>query len=159
MNALFWRSNPDFSLTRLAAEACLLLAEKPGPRSPRYARLPSPHYPNAGSIKAAFNAFCCSQTPKAALLKSWIDAAKGLAIWLIVTTHAINEFRALPGFDMHGRTAEIIDFYCTALAPMRLPLFFILSGALAARTINGSWPALMKRKVWFSSTYSHSGLW
>ncbi|WP_288819846.1 acyltransferase family protein [uncultured Corynebacterium sp.] len=72
----------------------------------------------------------------------WVDAAKGLCILLVVLGHAITELQA------HGyytaQWAEINFF----LGPIRMPLFFLLSGLFAGKALKESWHKLANRRIW-----------
>ena len=82
-------------------------------------------------------------------MKIWINVAKGLAIWLVVSTHAIADFRRLSGFSMDGRAAEVLNFYIVALGPLRMPLFFAISGALAFNALQRPWGVIARTRLWF----------
>lgn len=72
----------------------------------------------------------------------WVDAAKGLCILLVVMGHAITELNA------HGYYTwlwEDVNFF---LGPIRMPLFFMLSGLFAGKALKESWYRLADRRIW-----------
>jgi uncharacterized membrane protein YcfT len=71
----------------------------------------------------------------------WVNAAKGIAIVLVVLHHASQELRLL---GMEGPGWEQLDY---ALRTLRMPLFFLASGLFAARALKLPWAVLLKTKV------------
>lgn len=83
----------------------------------------------------------------------WIDALKGLCILMVVLYHVVQQV------DIHAITpfsSSLIDisdrawsFFNWALSPLRMPVFFALSGWLAARHINAAFssPDLVRHVV------------
>ncbi len=81
----------------------------------------------------------------------WLDTAKGLSIIGVVLFHAHLCAWSL-GFEP-AYTGAINDF----LQPIRMPLFFTISGVLAANALARSWPTVLAGRVW---TYVYIfGLW
>lgn len=73
---------------------------------------------------------------------NWVDSAKGLCILLVVLGHAITTLGA------HGYSTGIwadVNFF---LGPVRMPLFFLLSGLFAAKALSESWTKLANRRIW-----------
>lgn len=71
----------------------------------------------------------------------WIDAARGLAIVLIVLLHAVDWLRTA-GLPLHVWTA-----LNEVLRTVRLPLFFLVAGLLATSAIARSWRELLSGRV------------
>jgi uncharacterized membrane protein YcfT len=74
---------------------------------------------------------------------AWIDTARGLAILLVVLIHSV---------DWIQETTIRIPFWDDVnevLSTLRMPLFFVCAGILAAKWMSASWPDLLSRKVAF----------
>lgn len=73
----------------------------------------------------------------------WIDAAKGIAICLVVLLHScewlIDAGLGVPQWD------AINEMFIT----LRMPLFFLVSGLLASKWIQRSWRSLVTNKLLF----------
>ncbi|ART63133.1 acyltransferase family protein [Kushneria marisflavi] len=77
----------------------------------------------------------------------WIDAAKGVCILAVVLYH-FNQM-VLQQIDF-GQTAvpTLWSLGITALKPLRMPLFFLISGFLASRSITGrGWEQVRTSRV------------
>lgn len=72
----------------------------------------------------------------------WVDAAKGLCILLVVLGHAITELQA------HGYYTAKWEQFNFFLGPIRMPLFFLLSGLFAGKALKESWHKLANRRIW-----------
>jgi len=72
---------------------------------------------------------------------AWVDAAKGLSILLVVFLHAQGFSRA------HGLHLEVYSSFNNLLLPIRMPLFFTISGIFAAGAVKKRWSELLKSKV------------
>lgn len=83
--------------------------------------------------------------------KDWIDVAKGLCILLVVLYHVVDKY-FLISFSMPGRVADAWTAVIMGLVPLRMPLFFLISGFLASRSIKRTWGAVLGRRV-FSPYY------
>jgi uncharacterized membrane protein YcfT len=74
---------------------------------------------------------------------AWIDAARGLAILLVVVIHATQWIELtpirIPGWDGVNEV----------LSTLRMPLFFMCAGILATKWLSASWADLVSRKVFF----------
>ncbi len=72
----------------------------------------------------------------------WADAAKGLCIMLVVLHHVTGKhyLAALPD-DLHWLAGPWL-WFTTALKPLRMPLFFVLSGLFAASALDRPWRAV-----------------
>lgn len=90
------------------------------------------------------------KTPTAPI--AWIDAAKGLCILMVVLYHVtITSYRdfyppagsatAFPGIRLH-------EVFAMVLAPLRMPLFFMISGFLASRAATAArWPQVADKRI------------
>lgn len=81
----------------------------------------------------------------------WIDAAKGVSILLVVIYHA--NIIAIS----HEITYPLYNYASAVLKPVRMPLFFAISGFLAASTMQRSWHTVLNNKF-FLYLYLF-GLW
>lgn len=71
----------------------------------------------------------------------WLDAAKGLSILLVAFHHAQLTATSIgAGWDLFAQFNALFK-------PIRMPLFFLVSGALAAHSIERSWRGLLQGKV------------
>jgi uncharacterized membrane protein YcfT len=71
----------------------------------------------------------------------WVDVGKGLCILLVVTMHS-----TLGVGEAIGREGFMHDFVAFT-KPFRMPDFFLLSGFLAASTLNWPWKQFADRKI------------
>jgi uncharacterized membrane protein YcfT len=71
----------------------------------------------------------------------WIDTARGAAIVLVITHHAVL-FATAEGLGTHVWTAAN-----ETLRLLRMPLFFFLSGLLAVRAVQRPWRELLQRRI------------
>ena len=81
-----------------------------------------------------------------ALKLPWIDAVKGVCICLVVLGHSTGFYPALVGHDVET-IGPIWASYITALAPIRLASFFMISGYLSRRAIERPWRQLLAGRV------------
>lgn len=76
----------------------------------------------------------------------WVDAAKGVLILLVVLWHVVRKhYLLLPWVP-----EEVAHAWSTGsflLQPVRVPLFFVVSGLLAARAVHRPWPDLLRTRV------------
>ena len=72
---------------------------------------------------------------------AWVDAAKGICIVLVVLHHAVMFL------GMHGLVPAPLDMLNTALASLRMPLFFLASGLFLAAALARPWRTLLHRRV------------
>ncbi len=76
---------------------------------------------------------------------AWADVAKGACIVLVVLHHAVTkQYDAL----VPGHLTAVADGWLTlthALKPVRMPLFFLISGFFAASAVHRPWPDLTRR--------------
>lgn len=79
--------------------------------------------------------------------ETWLDVAKGACILLVVLWHVVTKWyldvawhSALPFPGFWGGLG-------TQLLPLRMPVFFAVSGVLAASAVQRSWPELLRSRV------------
>lgn len=89
---------------------------------------------------------------------AWVDIAKALAILLVVVYHVSIWFAAyvIP----EGATGRGIGMWrelSRALIPVRIPLFFLVSGLLAQRALTRSWSSLWRTR--FAAVLWPFALW
>ncbi len=72
---------------------------------------------------------------------AWVDAAKGMCIVLVVLHHVVMFL------EPHGLVPAPLSLLNTALASLRMPLFFLVSGLFLATALNRGWRALLHRRV------------
>lgn len=89
--------------------------------------------------RAAAEARPASQVSRVA----WVDAAKGMSIVLVVALHVTMYLEAT------GQAPALLIGANTALASMRMPLFFLASGFFAAGPLAASWRTLLHKRVAF----------
>ncbi|GAA5112263.1 hypothetical protein GCM10023320_06310 [Pseudonocardia adelaidensis] len=74
---------------------------------------------------------------------AWVDAAKGMSILLVVAHHAVSFLHT------SGLAPPAVVVANTALASMRMPLFFLVSGLFVAGPLAASWRTLLHKRVAF----------
>lgn len=74
---------------------------------------------------------------------AWVDAAKGLSILLVVLHHSVAFLQT------SGLVPPPIVAANTALASLRMPLFFLASGLFVAGPLAASWRTLLHKRVAF----------
>lgn len=72
--------------------------------------------------------------------ESWIDMAKGIAIILVVLFHAVMYLDAVGLAGAFARFNPLLDTF-------RMPLFFFMSGILAARVIRVPFAQLFRKRM------------
>lgn len=76
---------------------------------------------------------------------AWVDAVKGVCMVLVVLVHVTNKhFLDLDGPDIFGTGWELVG---VALTPLRMPLFFAVSGTLAASSVSRPWRDVLPKRV------------
>ncbi len=73
----------------------------------------------------------------------WIDAAKGMSILLVVAHHIVWFM------ERSGQAPSAVVTANEALASLRMPLFFLASGLLAAGPLAAPWRAVLHKRVAF----------
>nr|WP_255426299.1 acyltransferase family protein [Pseudonocardia sp. C8] len=71
----------------------------------------------------------------------WVDAAKGMTILLVVVHHAVLFLQQLGLVPPAVATANM------ALASLRMPLFFLVSGLFLAGPLTASWRTMLHKRV------------
>jgi uncharacterized membrane protein YcfT len=74
---------------------------------------------------------------------AWIDAAKGISILLVVAHHAVSFLHT------SGQAPAAVVAVNTALASLRMPLFFLASGFFMAGPLAAPWRTLLHKRVAF----------
>ena len=74
---------------------------------------------------------------------AWVDAAKGLSILLVVAHHSVMFLQT------HGLAPPAVVAANTALASMRMPLFFLASGLFVAGPLAAPWRTLLHKRIAF----------
>lgn len=73
----------------------------------------------------------------------WVDAAKGMSILLVVVHHVVYLM------EPHGLVPGPVSALNSALASLRMPLFFLASGLFAWAPLAASWRTLLHKRVAF----------
>lgn len=71
----------------------------------------------------------------------WLDFARGASILLVVMFHAST------ALEEHGAISELYWFASNLFGPIRMPVFFLVSGFLARGLLQKSWPYLLNQRV------------
>ncbi|WP_165922157.1 acyltransferase family protein [Pseudonocardia endophytica] len=77
----------------------------------------------------------------AAARVSWVDAAKGMSILLVVVHHIVL---FLVPYDLVPQPVWAAD---VAITSLRMPLFFLASGLFLAKPLAGSWRTILHKRV------------
>jgi len=75
----------------------------------------------------------------------WVDVAKGLCILLVVLHHAVVKDLAVQAPPALAPVADAWAAVTMALKPVRMPLFFVLSGLVAAGAVTRPWSQARRR--------------
>ncbi|OUM40855.1 acyltransferase family protein [Arthrobacter sedimenti] len=75
----------------------------------------------------------------------WADVIKGVCIVLVVLVHVTN--KQYPAVSGPESVHAFWDVLSRGLNPVRMPLFFLMSGFLAAPSINRPWSKVLQRRV------------
>lgn len=76
----------------------------------------------------------------------WADTAKALSIVLVVLAHAFG-FLSLPEITVPPAAQSAWQAGMTAITPIRVPLFFLVSGFFAVNAIQRPWAKLLSTRV------------
>jgi uncharacterized membrane protein YcfT len=79
----------------------------------------------------------------------WIDVARGALILLVVLYHAISVHLLSSEIVESSATRASLEAVIAALRPLRMPLFFLVSGVLASHVLLRPWPIVLKSRTWF----------
>lgn len=71
----------------------------------------------------------------------WLDFARGTSILLVVMFHASI------ALEQHGPVSELYWLLNNFFGPIRMPVFFLISGFLARGVVQRSWHDVMGRRV------------
>lgn len=82
-------------------------------------------------------------TRRTAARLDWVDAAKGMSILLVVLHHAVWFL------ERSGQAPAAVITANEALASLRMPLFFLASGLLAAGPLAAPWRVVLHKRVAF----------
>lgn len=96
--------------------------------------------PQHGGVSAPSPA---ATAPRERLL--WVDVAKGLCILLVVLHHAVVKDLAVQAPPALAPVADAWAAVTMALKPVRMPLFFVLSGLVAAGAVTRPWSQARRR--------------
>jgi uncharacterized membrane protein YcfT len=83
----------------------------------------------------------------AAVRSIWMDTAKGLCILLVVSWHVIWKSYLHLDWAEPGLVGAAWSAFGRALLPMRMPLFFLISGMLAVAAAARPWRTVARSKV------------
>lgn len=75
----------------------------------------------------------------------WVDVAKGVCILLVVLHHAVVKDLAIQAPLALQPVAEAWAWVTMALKPIRMPLFFVLSGLVASSAVRRPWAHARRR--------------
>ncbi|MGV0409861.1 acyltransferase family protein [Corynebacterium resistens] len=94
-----------------------------------------------GSLTTVHTPTAQSAQPAGGKRVAWADTAKGFSILAVCLMHVVT---LVPGgMETSWGAAK------TVLDPLRMPLFFLVSGLFAHRVIERSFPDLWFRRLWF----------
>jgi uncharacterized membrane protein YcfT len=77
----------------------------------------------------------------------WADAAKGLCILLVVSWHVIMKHYLQIDWHLSVPLPGAWGFFGDQLLPMRMPLFFTISGMFAVGAVNRPWKVVARTKI------------
>ena len=78
---------------------------------------------------------------------AWADVAKGMGILLVVLWHVLMKHYLKIDWHIGGQTRGLWGTLGEQLLPLRMPLFFAVSGFFAVRAVQRPWSALVRTKV------------
>lgn len=76
---------------------------------------------------------------------AWADVAKGTCMVLVVSVHVTNKHFLILGAPYP--VSQFWDLAGASLAPLRMPLFFLVSGILASRAVCRPWADVYRTKI------------
>lgn len=83
----------------------------------------------------------------------WPDVAKGICILLVVLHHVTTKHYAPLVADALGPVEGLWVGLSSALKPVRMPLFFLVSGFFATRLVQRPWPDVRARALRLGYVY------
>jgi uncharacterized membrane protein YcfT len=86
-------------------------------------------------------------TPTAAGRVAWADTAKGVCILLVVLWHVIMKHYLQIDWRISSPIPGAWGTLSEQLLPLRMPLFFTISGLFAAGAVSRPWPVLLRSRV------------
>lgn len=87
----------------------------------------------------------------------WPDSAKGICIVLVVLYHVVDKQYVLLDWQIPGLLVVGWDGFSSLMTPIRMPLFFAISGYFSAAYLARPWPSVVKRRL--VPVYSLYVLW
>lgn len=106
-------------------------------------RSPEPEKPAPGKGTPQSDGATAPAAPRTTYGRlGWVDAAKGLCILLVVAGHAIINL------NNNGYATGIWEEINLVIGPVRMPLFFLLSGLFAAKALSENWRKFADRRIW-----------
>ncbi|MEU4690448.1 acyltransferase family protein [Actinoplanes sp. NPDC023714] len=79
--------------------------------------------------------------------RQWIDVAKGVCILLVVLWHVIMKHYLQVGWRLPVPLPGLWGTFGEQLLPLRMPVFFAISGMLAAGAVARTWSATARSRV------------
>lgn len=79
--------------------------------------------------------------------ETWPDVAKGMCILLVVLWHVVVKHYQQVDWDVDLPASAAWGTLGELLLPLRMPLFFTISGMFALRAVGQSWPALARTRI------------
>ncbi|MFF1822983.1 acyltransferase family protein [Kribbella sp. NPDC058245] len=78
---------------------------------------------------------------------AWADVAKGVCILLVVLWHVLMKHYLQIHWHIGGQVKGAWGTFGEQLLPLRMPLFFAVSGYFAVRAVQRTWPEVLRTKV------------
>ncbi|MFB6721066.1 acyltransferase family protein [Kribbella sp. NPDC056345] len=78
---------------------------------------------------------------------AWADVAKGVCILLVVLWHVLMKHYLQIDWHIGGQIKGAWGTFGEQLLPLRMPLFFAVSGFFAVRAVHRTWPEVLRTKV------------
>lgn len=79
--------------------------------------------------------------------QQWADVAKGVCIVLVVLWHVTRKDYLHLDWDLAAPVTGAWGTASEVLLPVRMPLFFLISGLFATRLVARPWPEVWRRRV------------
>lgn len=77
----------------------------------------------------------------------WADAAKGLSLALVVLYHVTTKHWIHVEWELPWISVRFWDVFSARIEPLRMPLFFSMSGLFAARALTRSWRVTARPRI------------
>lgn len=77
----------------------------------------------------------------------WADAAKGLSLALVVLLHVTSKHWMHIEWDLPWLSLRFWDVFTARLTPLRMPLFFTMSGLFAVNALARSWRQTARPRI------------